>query len=284
MFTRTHCPVCATGLAAGFEAATSTGPMTVRPCPGCRCLVKSPFFDAEELGRIYAAYALHEQHYELPPGEVEAIEAKVRRLERFAGRPGRLLEIGCGRGHLLSAALRRGWDAQGVELGGAEHLLPGLRDRVRMIQSERDYAALETGAYDVLCSYQVFEHLLDPVAAFREWARALRPGGLLVVDTPNAESLGARMHGGRWIQNMRPEHFVLFSRRALERVYRANGVKVVHRHHGGPPPVCSRGNGSATPSKSRRIFRFRLLSRVARALVHGLGLGDNMELHGRKGL
>lgn len=283
MFHASHCPLCGGALAPAFEAETPRGRMPVSLCRGCGSAVKTPFFDPPELAEIYRAYAIHEARYALPPGEADALAAKVRRIERFADRRGRLLEIGCGRGHLLAIALARGWDARGVELGSTrEHLLPEVGDRVRLIDAEADYARLESGSADVLCSYQVFEHLLRPADALREWTRILAPGGLMVLDTPNAASLGARLHKGRWVQHARPEHFAVASRRALERLFRENGLRVIHRHHGGPPAVCSGGGGSAPSPAPRRILRHRWISRLARTLVHGLGLGDNVELLGRK--
>jgi SAM-dependent methyltransferase len=286
MFAPSQCPLCEGRLGPGFEAETSRGPMPVSICGSCGSAVKSPFFEPAELAEIYRGYALHEARYTLPPGEVEALAVKIRRIESFAPAKGRLLEIGCGRGHLLALALARGWDARGVELGSTrEHLLPEVRDRVLLVESEADYARLDGGTADVLCSYQVFEHLVRPAESFREWARTLRPGGLMVLDTPDASSLGARLHKGRWVQHSRPEHFVVASRRALERLFRANGLRLLHRHHGGPPALCS-GGGSGPPSTAsaapRRILRSRWLSRLARTLVHGLGLGDNVELTGRK--
>jgi len=277
-----RCPACGYGLRARFEVDCGGRRMAVSRCDGCGSYVKDPFFDPDELEEVYRHYSIHETHYDPPPGEIDALVAKIRRIERHASVGGDFLEIGCGRGHLLAQARRRGWKAHGLEIEGSarDHLLPQVADAVTFISSERDYSRMESGRYDVICSYQVFEHLLHPKETLAHWTRGLRSGGLLILDTPNASSLGARLRQATWIQHTRPEHFVLFTARALRRLCRENGLQVLRMHYGGPPAVCS-GSGPASAS-ARKILRFRSLARIARTLVHRFGLGDNVEIIARK--
>lgn len=85
------------------------------------------------------------------------------------------LEIGCG-------------DVQTV---GFEHLdsrpLPG----VDHVQSAVDLSNLPSDTYDLVIAKDVVEHLSwwDVPTALGEWLRVVRPGGHLVVETPNAEEL-----------------------------------------------------------------------------------------------
>lgn len=282
MFEVSRCPACGGSLAPRFETDVGDRKMSVSVCRGCGSYVKNPFFDEAELREIYAHYRHHERHFDPGAGEIDNLVAKVRRIERFAPGRGRLLEVGCGRGYLLAQALRRGWDVRGLELeGSAEaNLLPEVRGKVRFIPSEEGFGEIEPGAYDVVCSYQVFEHLRRPARAMEAWARGVRPGALLVLDTPNAGGWGARRHGGRWAHNTAAEHFVLFTRAALEGLFRANGLRVLHRLYGGAPSL-SPASPSA-PAPARRVFRSRALTRLLRSLVHRLGLGDNIELIGRR--
>ncbi|MBV8880380.1 MAG: class I SAM-dependent methyltransferase [Planctomycetaceae bacterium] len=277
-----RCPACGSRLRARFETDCGGRRMSVSQCDGCGSYVKDPFFDADEIGEVYRHYGAHEQHYDPPPGEIDAMVAKIRRIEREAAVGGDLLEVGCGRGYFLTQARRRGWKTHGLEIEGSArtHLLPEVADAVTFISSERDFSKIEPARYDVICSYQVFEHLLQPKETLAHWIRGLKPGGILILDTPNAASLGARMRQAAWVHHTRPEHFVLFTAGALRRLCRDNGMQVLRTHYGGTPAVCSGTGGVSTTA--RKIFRFRSLSRFARTLIHRFGLGDNVEVIARK--
>jgi SAM-dependent methyltransferase len=282
MITRSACPACGGALRPKFVAVCKGMEMPVSRCDGCGSYIKNPFFDGAELAALYAHYAQHESHYTPPPGEMDTLVEKVKRIEQYLPERGVLLEIGCGRGYMLLEARKRGWDARGLEIEGSarNNLLPGLADALTYVRSEEGFGVLEAGRYDAICSYQVFEHLLDPEAAFAQWSRALRPGGVLVVDTPNGGSLGARLHGPAWVHHATKEHFVLFTERALRGLCRAYGLDVVGVRYGGAPVVVSSSPTAARTA--RKVFRFTGLTRMVRAIVHRLGLGDNIELIARK--
>ncbi|HVF77939.1 MAG TPA: class I SAM-dependent methyltransferase, partial [Solirubrobacteraceae bacterium] len=119
-------------------------------------------------------------------------------LSRAGARPpGRLLDIGAGRGRFVAAARATGWAADGIE--------PSLRGVVgaRALGIELEQAAIEEAdvapsSVDAAALWHVLEHLDDPGAALERIASWLRPGGLLVVGVPNLGSVQARAGGARW--------------------------------------------------------------------------------------
>lgn len=119
------CPVCTAPLNFCFNTNVGDGFMGVATCRSCQSYIKSPFFDAQELAEIYRHYDIHERHYDPTEGELDNIRERLVRLEPFAPKGSKLLEIGCGRGYFLKEALIRGWQVRGVEFEGSarEHLL-----------------------------------------------------------------------------------------------------------------------------------------------------------------
>lgn len=103
-----------------------------------------------------------------------------------------LFDAGCGRGELLVAAREAGITASGCDTN--ERSVADLKARgfdVALAGIPECFAGIANGSLGAIAALHVVEHLpVDALfALFREAARALRPGGLLMIETPNAESL-----------------------------------------------------------------------------------------------
>jgi SAM-dependent methyltransferase len=128
----------------------------------------------------------------------------------------RVLDIGCGFGEALAYHRRRGCDVEGVETDrniarvAEQH---GFAVRVGAF----DPAHYAAASFDYVTMDQVIEHMPDPVASLRGVGRVLAPSGRLVLSTPNAESLNARLFGRRWIHWHAPYHLHFFSVASLAR-------------------------------------------------------------------
>ncbi len=76
------------------------------------------------------------------------------------------------------------------------------------------------GEFDAVVMNNVIEHLPHPVRVFEECARVLKPGGRLVMITPNSNSLGYRRFGGDWRGLEIPRHLHIFSPSSLRAMAR----------------------------------------------------------------
>jgi len=112
----------------------------------------------------------------------------------LASRPGgELLEIGCGKGHLMQLASPH-FTISGLELSedATRDLDPSFRERI-VIADVEDYV-LPPAQYDVIVAFNVLEHLRDPASVLRRIAQALKPGGVLVGSVPLNHSLVGSLH------------------------------------------------------------------------------------------
>ena len=123
-----------------------------------------------------------------------------------AGRIGRLLDVGCGTGHLLESLAPRADSALGVD--ASRDMLALARTRLAqrglaqcsVRQADMYRLPLADAAFDVVTLQMVLHYAEDPAAALAEAARVLRPGGrLIVIDlAPHARADLLQRHAHRW--------------------------------------------------------------------------------------
>lgn len=96
-----------------------------------------------------------------------------------------LLDVGCGIGRFSARAGQRGASVTSLDIG--PRLLAHTRNRCATRPVAADACALpfSDGAFDVVISSDCIEHTIDPRLALLEIFRVTRPGGTLVVTTPN---------------------------------------------------------------------------------------------------
>lgn len=149
----------------------------------------------------------------LHPEEREAITSRVMHLP--SANKGRVLDIGCGTGETLKELRDLGWETEGVDFDAkaaeTARRSYGLSVRVGTLE-EQEYPS---DYFDAVGMSHVIEHVHDPVGLLAECRRILRPGGRLIVATPNVDSLGHRRFGTSWSSLVAPSHLLLFSRKTL---------------------------------------------------------------------
>jgi 2-polyprenyl-3-methyl-5-hydroxy-6-metoxy-1,4-benzoquinol methylase len=131
---------------------------------------------------------------------------------------GRLLEVGCGSGGILKFLQEAGWEAHGLDndpdaVNSARR--GGILDVELGSLAEQEYPA---NHFDAVALCHVLEHIFDPAELVRECHRILKPGGHLVIITPNSQSLGHRLFKQHWIHLHPPNHLYIFRRHTLHQL------------------------------------------------------------------
>ncbi len=216
---------------------------------------------------------------ERPWRELMARE-RLADLRRFAT-SGRLLEIGCSTGELLAVA-RPDFAATGVEADQKNSRIAQARGLDCFAGTLAD-AHFPDAHFDIAAMYHVIEHFVSPRAELRELHRVIRPGGWLVVETPNIATVWFRLLGARWRQFI-PDHIFFFTPATLARLCAASGFEVRE--------VRSAGKAMSVRLFLNRLGRYHRPSAQALEAVASrlhlsdrtvrLKLGDVMRLYARR--
>lgn len=148
---------------------------------GCNLVFVTPVPSRTEIEHTY-----QDDYYDAWEDQKSARDAiwerRLESISRLVPRPGRLLDVGCGDGMFLNVAHRNGWTVTGIELSSSA---PLRQPRFDIKQGEVWEAGLRSSSYDLVTSWHVIEHASDPTRMVREIYRVLKPGGTLVLATPN---------------------------------------------------------------------------------------------------
>ncbi|MGM0673448.1 MAG: class I SAM-dependent methyltransferase [Spirochaetota bacterium] len=144
----------------------------------------------------------------------------------------RFLDVGCATGMLLEHMKDRGWNVQGVEICepaaryGIDHR--GVAIKVATLEE----STLTAGSFDVVHLSHLIEHVPDPRLFLEEAARVTKPGGYLVLVTPDLSGFQARLFGRRW-RSAIADHLHLFSYRIIRTLLADAGFEVVKKRSWG---------------------------------------------------
>ncbi|MCX7855697.1 MAG: class I SAM-dependent methyltransferase [Anaerolineae bacterium] len=231
------CPVC--GTAESMPVIALRQYWYIRCC-ACRTVYVDPMPSAAEA----AAYYQHPAYF---AGDEEAgyrdyaamhkalaphFRRRLRVLARWFPQRGCLLDVGCADGYFLEMAWADGWKVAGVEI--SEPMAKETADRlgVPVVTSLDDLS--ET--YDAVTLWEVVEHFPDPVGELQQLVGFLRPGGVLMLSTPNAGHWQALREPEAWNAYRPPAHLVLFTAGSLKFALEKAGFSSVRIWNVSPLP------------------------------------------------
>ncbi|MBG0858096.1 MAG: class I SAM-dependent methyltransferase [Bacteroidales bacterium] len=210
-------------------------PFEIYECTGCGTLFTQNHPEKGNSTRYYAAddYISHDDN---APGFVNSIYRISRKImlrnkktlvQRLTAlKAGRLLDIGSGTGHFISAMKNAGWSVKGVEVNDKARDYSISRFGVDVISQEQ-ISALPTSDFDCITLWHVLEHLHEPFKYVSEIQRLLKPEGICVAALPNCDSYDAHHYREFWAAWDVPRHLWHFNPASFRSFAESKGFTVI---------------------------------------------------------
>ena len=198
-------------------------------CTDCGIIVVAPIPSRTEMTDYYNADYAHDSGMGTARTDAEALfqataQSRLPEIEAIVP-DGRWLDVGCANGAFLEVIAAAGYDAHGIDLSDTAAdfaRAKGLQVRAAAIED-----CVLDSPYDVISAFDVIEHVIDPSEFIRNVSELLKPGGVLVLTTPDTRSVMARMMGSRWYEYIPETHFFNFHADNLRRLLHRFGLEVM---------------------------------------------------------
>lgn len=142
---------------------------------------------------------------------------------------GRLLDVGCGSGVFMQRMNSLGWQTQGIDTDSVA-IEQAQKKGLQVFLGNLDSQYFASDYFDVITANHVFEHVHDPIGFLKEIYRILRPGGKMILVTPNFNSLGHKFFKKAWRGLEPPRHLFLYSPNSIQSLAKIIGMTKISIH------------------------------------------------------
>lgn len=246
-----RCLVCGGEVADSYF--TDYRGIRISKCGRCGFQFMNPQYTDRYLAAYYASYMGEENFDQWREALAYGHGFYFSKIEKYA-QPGKMLDIGCGNGHLLEVAKRRGWSVCGYDVDSKS--TGAVARRLGIDVKCGDFFTCDFGnGFDLVTMHQVLEHVKDPNKYLQEIRVLLKDGGHFFVAVPNILSLSNRLKRFLEVSGLRKKnigkyydsehHLSYFDPKTLVRLLEKHGFE-----------VCYQRNCHSTRPNQSRLKRF----------------------------
>lgn len=155
-----------------------------------------------------------------------AIKKKLNLINKHINSSKNLLDIGCGTGSFLEAALNDNWNIIGIEPNKQARAIANEKC-VNQVYDADKLNTIQAYQFDVITLWHVLEHIPNLEEQMSELYRLLKPNGTLIIAVPNFKSYDANHYKEFWAAYDVPRHLWHFSQTAIKKLFAQYNFKVV---------------------------------------------------------
>lgn len=193
-------------------------------CRNCGFVYVNPQPSVTELKDFYP-----QTYYGKNPFFYEKIDVSFRfkQVRKLLKKESKVLDIGCGRGLVLSRLKKIGCEVWGTELSEISSKYAREILGLNIINKNLEDCAFKKNSFDVVTMFHSLEHLIHPLKSVKEIYRILKPGGILIIEVPRFDSFHSRIFKDKWFHLDVPRHLFHFNDQTLEKLVTTAGFSVI---------------------------------------------------------
>ena len=167
------------------------------------------------------------EHLQKNPWYYMDDKAEYSYAKNFIKESDLVMEIGCGRGAFSQKISTKKY--VGLEFSRKAKEIAFSNGIIIENESIQSHSVAHPAKYDVVCSFQVLEHISEIRSFIESSIKALKPGGLLIYSLPSADSFLSIITNNFY--NMPPHHVSFWSDKSLKHIAEIFGMKIVNIEH-----------------------------------------------------
>ena len=213
--------------------------INISKCGNCGFQFMNPQYSNEYLAKFYSQY-IDSKDFDIWNETSLYVHNFYLSLIEKNIPPGKLLDIGCGNGHLMKAAIDRGWSVHGYDID--KDTTQKVSNRLGVEVSSGEFLNTDLGSdYDLVTMHQVLEHLKNPAEYLQKIHSLIKTDGYFFAAVPNIKSLSSRVKSWQEQIGLRKKsvgkhydtshHLSYFEPKTISNLLKQHGFKVIYQRN-----------------------------------------------------
>ena len=206
----------------------------LKKCISCELIIGFNSISAGDLEKYYA----NPHYYDYWGSDIYHISTEDIKKSTFSNyfnkidkliTKGKYLDIGCSVGFSLETAKKYGWQPYGIEVSPQIALIAKKKFPnnifVGTLEKNVKKNVFKSPIFKLVSLFDTVEHFIDPLFSLKSIKNFLTPKGLLIMTTPDIESLSFKFMRNYW-PHLLKEHLFYFSKKTVKKLLEKAGYKV----------------------------------------------------------